>query len=332
MKLHASLPSLLQGYFTQRLMAQLHASPHTVASYRDTFRLLLAFAQERLGKAPTLLTPQDLDAPFIGSFLNHLEKDRANGAASRNIRLAAIHSFFRYVALQEPSLGALAQRVLAIPCKRRRTRPIDFLTRSEIEALLATPDQTTRTGRRDRTLLLVAAQTGLRAAELIGLRFQDVALGCGAHVRCLGKGRRERCTPLRKDAVLSLRAWMRELNLGPSDPVFPNARGQPLSHDGLAYILAKHVAIARGRCPSLAQKRITPHVLRHSLAMDLLQHGIDRSVIALWLGHQSMETTQIYLHANLQLKEQALAKTKQFKGRAGRFRPTDRLLAFLQGL
>ena len=332
MKLHASLSTLLHGYFTQRLMAQLHASPHTVASYRDTFRLLLAFAHESLGKAPTLLTPQDLDASFIGSFLHHLEKDRENTAASRNIRLAAIHSFFKYVALQEPTLGALAQRVLAIPCKRRRSKPIDFLTRSEMEALLAAPDQATRTGRRDRTLLLVATQTGLRAAELIGLRCQDVVLGCGAHVRCLGKGRRERCTPLRKDAVAALRSWLRELETGPSDPVFPNARGQPLSHDGLAYILAKHVATARSECPSLAGKRITPHVLRHSLAMDLLQSGVDRSVIALWLGHQSMETTQIYLHANLELKEQALAKTKQFKGRTGRFRPTDQLLAFLKGL
>lgn len=332
MKLHASLSTLLHGYFTQRLMAQLHASPHTIASYRDTFRLLLAFAEERLGKAPTLLTPLDLDASFVGSFLHHLEKVRENSATSRNIRLAAIHSFFKYVALQEPTLGALAQRVLAIPCKRRRSKPIDFLTRSEIEALLAAPDQATRTGRRDRTLLLVATQTGLRAAELIGLRCQDVVLGCGAHVRCLGKGRRERCTPLRKDAVAALRCWLRELEAGPSDPVFPNARGQPLSHDGLAYILAKHVTTARSKCPSLAGKRITPHVLRHSLAMDLLQNGVDRSVIALWLGHQSMETTQIYLHANLELKEQALAKTKQFKGRTGRFRPTDQLLAFLEGL
>jgi integrase/recombinase XerD len=332
MKLHASLSTLLHGYFTQRLMAQLHASPHTVASYRDTFRLLLVFAQESMGKAPTLLTPQDLDAPFIGSFLHHLEEDRENTAASRNIRLAAIHSFFRYVALQEPSLGALAQRVLAIPCKRRGSKPIDFLTRSEIEVLLAAPDQATRSGRRDRALLLVATQTGLRAAELIGLRCQDVVLGCGAHVRCLGKGRRERCTPLRKDAIAALRSWLRELQARPSDPLFPNARGQPLSHDGLAYILAKHVATARSKCPSLAEKRITPHVLRHSLAMDLLQNGVDRSVIALWLGHQSMETTQIYLHANLELKEQALAKTKQFKGRTGRFRPTDQLLAFLKEL
>lgn len=332
MKLCANLSTLLHGYFTQRLISERHASAHTVASYRDTFRLLLRFAQDRLGKAPTLLAPQDLDAPFIGLFLNHLEKDRDNAAASRNIRLAAIHSFFRYVALQEPSLGALAQRVLAIPSKRHHSKPIDFLTRTEMEALLAAPDQSTWTGRRDRTLLLVAVQTGLRAAELIGLRCQDVALGCGAHVRCLGKGRRERCTPLRRDAVVSLRAWMRELGGGPSDPLFPNARGQPLSHDGLAYILARYVATAKCKCPSMAKKRITPHVLRHSLAMDLLQHGIDRSVIALWLGHQSIETTQIYLHANLQLKEEALAKTQQFNGRSGRFRPTDQLLTFLQGL
>lgn len=332
MKLHANLPTLLHGYFTQRLVAERHASPHTIASYRDTFRLLLVFAQERLGKAPTLLAPQDLDAPFIGLFLNYLEKDRVNTAASRNIRLAAIHSFFRYVALQEPSLGALAQRVLAIPSKRHHSKPIDYLIRSEIEALLAAPDQATWMGRRDRTLLLVAAQTGLRAAELIGLRCQDVSLGCGAHVRCLGKGRRERCTPLRKDAVASLRAWMRKLGGRPTDPLFPSARGQILSHDGLAYILAKHVATARNKCPSMVKKRVTPHVLRHSLAMDLLQHGIDRSVIALWLGHQSMETTQIYLHANLQLKEEALAKTKQFNERPGRFHPSDQLLAFLQGL
>jgi len=332
MNAHASLSTLLHGYFTQRLIAELHASPHTVASYRDTFRLLLVFAQDRLGKAPTMLVPQDLDAPFVGLFLSHLENGRGNAAASRNIRLAAIHSFFKYVALQEPSLGALAQRVLAIPCKRRQSKPIDFLTRSEIDALLAVPDPATWMGRRDRALLLVAAQTGLRAAELIGLRCQDVVLVCGAHVRCLGKGRRERCTPLRRDAVATLRAWMRELNGHPSDPLFPNARGQSLSHDGLAYILAKCVATARGKCPSLLKKRVTPHVLRHSLAMDLLQHGIDRSIIALWLGHQSMETTQIYLHANLELKEQALAKTKAFKGKPGRFRPTDQLLAFLQGL
>ena len=223
-------------------------------------------------------------------------------------------------------------RVLAIPCKRHKTKPIDFLTRPEIDALLAAPDQGNRMGRRDRTLLLVAVQTGLRASELIGLHCQDVTLGSGAHVRCTGKGRKQRCTPLRRDAVAALRAWLRERNGQPTEPLFPNAHGQPLSHDGLDYLLSKHVAIARLGCSSLAKKRVTPHVLRHSLAMDLLQNGVDRSVIALWLGHETMETVQVYLHANLQIKEQALAKTKPFNGKTGRYRPNDKLLAFLQGL
>lgn len=332
MKTPASLSTLLYGYFTQRLTAQMAASVHTVASYRDTFRLLLGFAQRELYKAPTMVMLEDLDAPFIGRFLAHLEADRRNTPRSRNVRLAAIHSFFKYVALQEPSLGALAQRVLAIPCKRHTPKPIDFLTRPELELLLAAPDQATWMGRRDRTLMLVAAQTGLRASELLGLRSQDVVLGTGAHIRCTGKGRKERCTPLRKDAVVALRAWIKERNAQPSDPLFPNARGQRLSHDGLDYILAKHVAIAKKQCPSLAKKRVTPHVLRHSLAMDLLQHGIDRSIIALWLGHESVETTQIYLHANLQIKEQALAKTNEFRRGLVRYRPKDQLLAFLQGL
>jgi integrase/recombinase XerD len=332
MKSHPTFSGLLQSFFTDRLLSQRNASPHTIASYRDTFRLLLEFAQHRLRRSPMTLKVEDLDAPFIGRFLDHLEKDRGNTPRSRNIRLAAIHSFFKYVALQEPSLGALAQRVLAIPCKRHKTKPIDFLTRPEIDALLATPDQATRMGRRDRTLLLVAVQTGLRASELIGLRCQDVTLGTGAHVRCMGKGRKQRCTPLRRDAVAALRLWMRERNGQPSEALFPNAQGQPLSHDGLDYLLAKHVATARIGCTSLAKKRVTPHVLRHSLAMDLLQHGVDRSVIALWLGHESMETTQVYLHANLELKEQALAKTEPLNGRLGRYRPNDQLLAFLQGL
>ena len=236
------------------------------------------------------------------------------------------------MALQEPSFGALAQRVLAIPCKRHKPKPIDFLTRPELELLLAAPDQATWTGRRDRTLMLVAAQTGLRASELLGLRSQDVVLGTGAHIRCTGKGRKERCTPLRKDAAVALRAWIKERNAQPSDPLFPNARGRRLSHDVLDYILAKHVASAKKECPSLARKRVTPHVLRHSLAMDLLQHWIDRSIIALWLGHESVETTQIYAHANLQIKEQALAKTNEFKRGLIRYRPKDQLLEFLQGL
>jgi site-specific recombinase XerD len=223
---------------------------------------LLEFAQKQLHQSPSMLAIENLNAPFIGRFLNHLEQDRGNTPRSRNIRLAAIHSFFKYVALQEPSLSSVAQQVLAIPCKRHKTRPIDFLTRPEIDALLAAPDQETYLGRRDRTLLLVAAQTGLRAAELIGLRCQDVVLGCGAHVRCTGKGRRQRCTPLRKDAVAALRAWVRERNGQASDPLFPNTLGRPLSHDGLDYLLSKHVATARVKCPSLVTKRVTPHVLR----------------------------------------------------------------------
>jgi site-specific recombinase XerD len=331
-RIHATFSELLQAYFTDRLMRQRNASPNTVASHRDTFRLLLGFAQRVLGKPPTALALDDLTPSFVGRFLDYLEHDRGNAPRSRNVRLAAIHSFFGYVALQEPGLSALAQRVLAIPGKRYKTKPVDFLTRTEIDALLAAPDQATWIGRRDRTLLLVAAQTGLRVSELVGLCCQDVVLGTGAHVRCTGKGRKQRCTPLRKDAVAGLRAWLRERHGEPTEPLFPSARGHPLSRDGVEYLLAKHAAVARTHCPSLKGKRVSPHVLRHSQAMDLLQHGVDRSVIALWLGHESIETTQVYLHANLELKEKALAKTQPFNGGSRRYRPGDRLLAFLQGL
>lgn len=324
--------SLLHAFFTDRLMRQRQASPHTIASYRDAFRMLLAFAEQRLKRSPSALRLEDIDAPFVGAFLDHLEKARGNGARSRNIRLAALHSFFRYVALHEPVHGALAQRVLAIPQKRYHRTQIQFLTRPEIDALIAAPDQKTRSGRRDRTLLLVAVQTGLRLSELIGLRCRDVVLGTGAHVRCTGKGRKERCTPLRKDTAAALRAWLLERNGQPEDPVFPNGRGHVLSHDGVEYVLAKHMATAWQRCPSLEKKRVTPHVLRHTAAMELLQSGVDRSVIALWLGHESMETTQIYLHADLELKERALAKTAPLNRPMRRYRPDDKLLAFLKSL
>jgi len=265
-------------------------------------------------------------------FLEHLEKDRGNSPRSRNVRLSAIHSFFAYAALQEPAIGAVAQRILAIQSKRCAKRPIDFLSRAESDALIGAPDQTTWSGRRDRTLLLVALQTGLRISELIGLRCQDVVLKTGAHVRCTGKGRKTRCVPLRKEVVAALRHWFRERKGQPTDPAFPNARGQPLSRDGVEYILSQHVGTAETKRPSLKGKRVTAHVLRHSTAMSLLQSGVDRSVIALWLGHESMETTQIYLHADLELKEQALAKTEPFKGRNGRYRPPEQILAFLQSL
>lgn len=323
---------LLQGYFTERLMKECNASPHTISNYRDTFRLLIAYAQRRLKKPPTKLAIEDLDARFVLSFLEHLEKDRGNSARSRNVRLSAIHSFFAYAALHEPAIGAVAQRILAIQSKRCAKRPIDFLNRAECDALLNAPDRSTWSGRRDRTLLLVALQTGLRVSELIGLRCQDVVLEAGAHVRCTGKGRKTRCVPLRKEVVIALRNWFRERKGEPTNPVFPNARGQTLSRDGVEYLLSQHGSAAEKMCPSLKGKRVTAHVLRHSTAMSLLQAGVDRSVIALWLGHESMETTQIYLHADLELKEKALAKTEPFKGRNGRYRPPEQLLAFLQSL
>jgi integrase/recombinase XerD len=332
MKIQATFSELLQAYFTEYLMQERNASPHTIANYRDTFRLLIAFAQTRLNKPPTKLAVTDLDACFVTGFLDHLEKERGVTPRSRNVRLAAIHSFFNYVALHEPAVGAVAQRVLAIKSKRCAKMPVEFLTRLEIAALLAAPDQTTWSGRRDRTLLLVAAQTGLRVSELVGLRCEDVTLENGAHVRCTGKGRKTRCIPLRKEAVAALRHWMREQSGQPTDPLFPSARGQLLSRDGVEYLLAKHTNTARKKCPSLKGKRVSPHVLRHTTAMDLLQHGVDRSVIALWLGHESIDTTQAYLHANLALKEEALAKTEPFKGRVRRYRPEDQLLAFLQAL
>jgi len=332
MKIQATFSELLQAYFTEYLMRERNASPHTIANYRDTFRLVIAFAQKRLNKPPTKLAIADLDAAFVAGFLDHLEKERGVTPRSRNVRLAAIHSFFSYVALQEPTVGAVAQRVLAIKSKRSTKKPVEFLTRPEIDALLAAPDQTTWSGRRDRTLLLVAVQTGLRVSELVGLRCEDVALENGAHVRCTGKGRKTRCIPLRKEAVAALRHWVRERKGQPSDALFPNARGQALSRDGVEYMLSKHANTAGEKCPLLKAKRVSPHVLRHSTAMDLLQHGVDRSVIALWLGHESMDTTQAYLHANLALKEQALAKTEPFKGRVRRYRPADPLLAFLQSL
>jgi integrase/recombinase XerD len=332
MKTTNAFPSLLQGFFKERLMRQQRASPHTILSYRDTFRLLLHYAQHKLHKAPSDLTLDDMDPELLGDFLNHLEADRANTARTRNVRLASLRSFFRYVALYAPEFSALTQRVLAMPCKRYVRRPIAFLTATEIEALLAVPDLGTWMGRRDRALVLLAVQTGLRASELLGLRCQDVILGPAAYVRCLGKGRKERCTPLRKDTIAILRSWLRERQGNPTDPLFPSSRGAALGHDGLAALLAKYLAVARRRCPSLGGKRITPHGLRHSLAMSLQLRGIDRATIALWLGHESVESTAMYLQADMELKERALAKTANTDARIRRYRPSDRVLAFLSGL
>jgi integrase/recombinase XerD len=332
MTTHTDFPELVQAFFTERLLRQRKASPETVAGYRDAFRLLLRFAAQRLKKEPSKLTLAELDTPFIGEFLDHLEGERSNSVRTRNARLAAIHSFFRYVSFQEPGCADLCRRVLAIPSKRYERRPIAYLTREEIDALVAAPDTTTWIGRRDQVLLVVAIQTGLRVSELIGLQRQDVRLGRGAHVHCTGKGRKQRCTPLRKEAVKLLVAWLRECPSEPHASVFPSSRGGALSRDAVERLVTRHRHTAAQSCPSLKRKTVTPHVLRHTAAMELLQHGIDRSVIALWLGHESVETTQMYLHADLRLKEQALARIVPMGVKPRRYRPDDKLLAFLEGL
>jgi site-specific recombinase XerD len=327
-----SLSALLQAFFTERLMNERRASFHTITSYRDTFRLLLIFARKQIGKSPSELTLDDLNAPFIGTFLDHVERHRRCGTRTRNLRLAAIRSFFHYIAFQEPGRSALIERVLAMPTKRFDRALIDFLTPPEIQALLSAPVATTRLGRRDKALLLLAIQTGLRLSELIGLRRRDIVLTRGAHVRCYGKGRKERCTPLTKQTVAVLKSWLQERGGAEGDVAFSNARGGSLSPDGVQYILAKHVAKARQVCPSLKEKHVSPHVLRHTAAMELLQAGVDHAVIALWLGHESPETTQIYLQANMLLKEKALAKIKPANVQPGRYHPEDSLVRFLNAL
>ena len=327
-----SLAPLLERFFTQRLMQQRQVSPHTISSYRDTFRLFLTFAHQRLHTPPARLTFAALDAPLIGAFLEHLEWQRGLCARSRNLRLTALHSFFRYAAFEAPAHAAQIQRVLAIPSKRF-TRPlVPSLTRPEVDAVLAAPDRRTWFGRRDHAFLLVAVQTGLRLSEMTGLARADVTLGAGAHVRVIGKGRKERCIPLAKPTVAVLKAWLREPQRGDGQVLFPNARGTRLSADGVHYLLVRHRRAASQVCPSLNAKRVTVHVLRHTMALDLLQAGVDRSVIALWLGHESVETTQIYLEATLAMKEQALAKATGLTGRPGRYRPGDQLLGFLKSL
>jgi site-specific recombinase XerD len=327
-----AIVTTLQAFFTDRLARQRQASPHTVASYRDTLRLLLVFASKRHGKKPSKLDFDDIDAALIGAFLDHIEQQRENSVRTRNIRLAAIRSLFRYAAFRHPEHAAVIERVLAIPSKRFDRRLVTFLTEPELDALLAAPVRSTWTGRRDHAMLGLAAQTGLRVSELIGLRCADVHLGSGAHVSCDGKGRKQRITPLTSGIAAVLRVWLAERAGPPAQPLFVTQSGKALSRDALEHRLAKYVQIADGICPSLTQKSVTMHVLRHSAAMRLLRAGIDTSVIALWLGHEQIETTQVYLHADLEIKERALAKTAQAETKPGRFRPTDKLLAFLEAL
>lgn len=322
----------LQMFFTDRLSQQRHASPRTIAAYRDTLRLLLGYVHEQTAKAPAQLDWDDLDATMISGFLNHLENERHNSVRTRNVRLTAIRSLFSYAALRHPEHALLIQRVLAIPPKRFDKRMVAFLTPPEIDALIAAPDQQRWEGRRDRALMLLAVQTGLRVSELTGLNCGDVTLGAGAAVRCEGKGRKQRAVPLTDPVEVLLRAWLAERAGLPHDPLFPTRTGRRLSRDAIALRVSTHAQTAAQRCPSLMGKKVHPHVLRHSCAMSLLQAGVDTTVIALWLGHAGVRSTDAYVHADMSIKEKALALTTPASARPGRYRPPDKILAFLESL
>lgn len=329
-KIHVA--PLLQSFFTKRLMQEKQVSHHTISSYRDTFRLLLKSIARKEPKAPSRLCLEELNASVVTGFLSELERERGISARSRNLRLTAIRSFFTYLALEVPTDTGQIQQVLAIPQKRHVRTLVNFLNRDEAEALLKAPNLNTWAGRRDHALMLLALQTGLRLSELIALRKNDVKLQGGAHVRVIGKGRKERCTPLAKRTVVVLRAWSKESRCDKSEVLFTNARGGQLSADGVQYIVAKHATAASRACEGLAKKRVTPHVLRHTSAMELLQAGVDRTVIALWLGHESIETTQVYLDADLAMKEKALSKVQPMGEKPRRYKPDDDLIAFLKAL
>jgi integrase/recombinase XerD len=326
------LPPILQGFFTDRLARQRQASPHTIAAYRDTVRLLLQFAARTTGKPPAALDLPDLDAALVAAFLTHLETTRGNSVRTRNARLAAIRSLFGYAAVHAPEHAAVIQRVLSIPPKRGQRATVDYLTTTETDALLAAPDRSTWLGRRDHALLTLTAQTGLRVSELAGLRIQDLHLRSGPHVACHGKGRKNRITPLTRPTLAVLRTWLAERGGNPTDPLFPTRRGSQLSADAVQRLVAKHAATAAVSCPSLTGRSITPHTLRHTTAMALLHAGVDTSVIALWLGHEQTDTTLIYLHADLTLKQQALDRVQPPHTKPGRYHPPDAVLAFLDNL
>lgn len=327
-----ALAPILEAFFTDRLMTQRGASAHTITSYRDTFKLLLGYLHEQTGKQPSQLDLTDLDAATIGAFLTHLETVRHNSAATRNKRLAAIHSLFRYAALQVPEHMHLISRVLAIQPKRTTTTVVSYLTSAELDAMLAAPDRSTWHGRRDHALLVLAAQTGLRVSELTQLTIDDVHLGAGAHISCHGKGRKDRCTPLTAHTVAVLAEWLAQRRAPGTAPLFCTRSGTPMSSDAVSHLTSKYASMAATACPSLANKNVTPHTLRHTAAMTLLRAGIDITVIALWLGHESPTSTRIYLHADMALKERAIARTSPPDTEVTRYKPSDTLLVFLEQL
>jgi site-specific recombinase XerD len=328
-----TLPALIQGFFTDRLTRQRHVSPATITAYRDAFRLLLHYASQTVKKQPYRLTVDDLDAHMVTSFLDHLEDQRGNTTTTRNARLAAIRSFFRYAATRDPDHALIISQVLAIPQRRTNRAPVNYLTPPETEALIAAPDQSTWLGRRDHALLVTAIQTGLRLSELTGLTRNSLdPITPGGAARTIGKGRKDRATPLTPGTVTVLQGWLKQIATGPDAVVFPTARGTRLSPDAVQRLVAKHATTAGTTCSTITSKTVTPHTLRHTTAMNLLHAGVDTSVIALWLGHESVETTQIYLHADMTIKEEALAKVTPTTTSPGRFHPTDTLIAFLEAL
>jgi integrase/recombinase XerD len=327
-----ALAPTLQGFFTDRLAGQRGASPNTIAGYRDTLRLLLRFASQRTNKQPCELDVADIDAPLVAAFLQHLETDRHNSVRTRNNRLAAIHSLFGYAALLHPEHAASIQRVLAIPTKRFDRNLVTFLTDDEVEAFLGSCNQDTWTGRRDYTMLVLAIQTGLRISELAALTRADIVLGTGANVHTVGKGRKERRTPLLSPIVNVLRAWLVECDVAGPDPLFSTSTGRHLSRDAIEHRVAHYVAMAGSTCPSIRTKHVTAHTMRHTAAMRLLTAGVDVTVIALWLGHSQVSTTNAYLHADMTLKERAIARTTAPTTTPGRYRAPDQVLAFLEAL
>lgn len=329
----STIAPMLEAFFTERLTNQREASPNTIAAYRDAWCLLLRYAQSRTGKPPNRLAFEDLDALLIGDFLNHLESERGASVRTRNARLTAVRAFFNFAAYRQPEHAALIQRVLAIPTKRVSKAVVTYLHEREIAALLDAPDRSRWLGRRDHALLVLAVETGMRASELTGLTCGAVFLGVGGHVRCQGKGRKERVTPLRRDAQAVLRSWLAERGGLSNDPLFPGPKNRFLSRDALRRIVERHLVTAAHRCPSLQSKNVTPHTLRHSCAMNLLRHEVDPATIALILGHEDVRTTYgVYLHADLTLKEKAIARTAPLGMSPRRYRPPDHLLAFLEHL
>lgn len=327
----SEFPGLLQGFFAH-LVDQRDASRHTIAAYRDTFRLFLAYASDHIGKAPSDLGLPDLDADQVTGFLTWLETDRHNSVRTRNTRLAGLRSFYHYASYRAVEHADVIHRVLAIPPKREHKAIVEYLTLAEAQALINATDTTTWLGRRDQTLLHLACHTGLRVSELTGLTRADITLSHRPWINCHGKGRKQRLVPLNPTPAKLATRWLKELPTAPTAIMFPTTSGTQLSRDAVAKLVTKHARHAATGCPSLAGKNITPHTLRHTCAMLLLQSGVDQAVIALWLGHASTQTTDIYLHADMTLKEKALAKTTPAHATAGRYRAPDSVLAFLDRL